>query len=137
MNAPLLPAHKTKIVATIGPASESHEILVRLIRAGRRASDGSVTLTDGEREVRLEHAGAQLAVGDLDGDGEPELITSVDTSEPSQDAVVVYAWRGNALEEKLRVALPTGVRALAVCPQGPSSMAPIVVATSNGVWVIR
>src|SRR5512132_3528255 len=34
MNAPLLLAHKTKIVATIGPASESPEMLVRLIRAG-------------------------------------------------------------------------------------------------------
>src|SRR5215510_9373125 len=33
MNA-VLPAHKTKIVATIGPASESPEMLVRLIRAG-------------------------------------------------------------------------------------------------------
>ena len=33
MNA-MLPAHKTKIVATIGPASESPEMLVRLIRAG-------------------------------------------------------------------------------------------------------
>lgn len=30
----LLPAHKTKIVATIGPASESPEMLERLIRAG-------------------------------------------------------------------------------------------------------
>lgn len=29
-----MPAHKTKIVATIGPASESPETLVRLIRAG-------------------------------------------------------------------------------------------------------
>src|SRR5438132_5887719 len=29
-----LPAHKTKIVATIGPASESPEMLARLIRAG-------------------------------------------------------------------------------------------------------
>jgi pyruvate kinase len=29
-----LPAHKTRIVATIGPASESPEMLVRLIRAG-------------------------------------------------------------------------------------------------------
>jgi len=29
-----LPKHKTKIVATIGPASESPEMLVRLIRAG-------------------------------------------------------------------------------------------------------
>jgi pyruvate kinase len=33
MNA-ALPAHKTKIVATIGPASESPEMLLRLIRAG-------------------------------------------------------------------------------------------------------
>lgn len=33
MNA-ALPAHKTKIVATIGPASQSPEMLVRLIRAG-------------------------------------------------------------------------------------------------------
>ena len=136
---PLLaePALRDPLDAIAGANVTARTGRVRLIRAGRRASDGSVTLTDGEREVRLEHAGAQLAVGDLDGDGEPELITSVDTSEPSQDAVVVYAWRGNALEEKLRVALPTGVRALAVCPQGPSSMAPIVVATSNGVWVIR
>jgi pyruvate kinase len=31
---PAFPAHKTKIVATIGPASESPEMLVRLIRAG-------------------------------------------------------------------------------------------------------
>jgi pyruvate kinase len=30
----LLPNHKTKIVATIGPASESPEMLERLIRAG-------------------------------------------------------------------------------------------------------
>ena len=29
-----LPAHKTKIVATIGPASESPEMLARLIGAG-------------------------------------------------------------------------------------------------------
>src|SRR6516164_4592128 len=34
MNAPFLPGHKTKIVATIGPASESPEMLARLIRAG-------------------------------------------------------------------------------------------------------
>ena len=30
----ILPNHKTKIVATIGPASNSPEILERLIRAG-------------------------------------------------------------------------------------------------------
>ncbi len=34
MNTNSLPDHKTKIVATIGPASESQEMLERLIRAG-------------------------------------------------------------------------------------------------------
>src|SRR3954470_22928402 len=33
-NSMRLPDHKTKIVATIGPASESPEMLERLIRAG-------------------------------------------------------------------------------------------------------
>jgi pyruvate kinase len=32
--SPAFPEHKTKIVATIGPASESPEMLQRLIRAG-------------------------------------------------------------------------------------------------------
>ena len=32
--AAALPAHKTKIVATIGPASESPEMLERLVLAG-------------------------------------------------------------------------------------------------------
>ncbi|MBK5095607.1 MAG: hypothetical protein JJE32_08000, partial [Deltaproteobacteria bacterium] len=32
--APPLPGSKTKIVATIGPASDSPEMLARLIRAG-------------------------------------------------------------------------------------------------------
>jgi len=109
----------------------------RLVRAGRRASDGSVVMTNGEREARLEHAGAQLAVGDLDGDGEPELVTSVDTFDAAADAVIAYAWRGTTLEEKLRVPVPGGVRALAVCPGRPTAMAPIVVATGNGLGVIR
>jgi pyruvate kinase len=34
MKAAVLPSHKTKIVATIGPASESSEVLVRLIHGG-------------------------------------------------------------------------------------------------------
>src|SRR3954465_10020964 len=34
MTPTTLPSHKTKIIATIGPASESPELLVRLIRAG-------------------------------------------------------------------------------------------------------
>src|SRR4030095_5730320 len=52
MNA-ALPAHKTKIVATIGPASESRDMLARLIRAGLDVA--RLNFSHGSPE---EHAGA-------------------------------------------------------------------------------
>ena len=110
----------------------------RAVRAGRRAADGSVTLTDGEHEVRLQRAGAQLAVGDLDGDDAVELVTSVDTADPTTDAVIAYSWLGAALVEKLRVNVPTGVKALAICPQRADGVCPHRRrGERSGVWVIR
>jgi hypothetical protein len=109
----------------------------RVVRAGRQASDGAVFVADGEHDVRLDHAGAQLAVADLDGDGAPELVTSLDTLDPAADAVIVYSWLGATLTERLRVAVPAGVRALATCPEVAERMAPVVVATGNGLWVLR
>jgi hypothetical protein len=111
--------------------------VARLVRAGRRGSDGSVVMSDRTHQVQLEHAGAELAVADLDGDGNAELVTSLDTLDPRTDAVVVYSWLGSTLNERLRVAVPAGVRALAVCPAPADRMAPIVLATSVGLWVIR
>jgi hypothetical protein len=109
----------------------------RSVRAGRRASDGAVVLSDGRHTARLEHAGAQLALADLDGDGAPELVTSLDTLDPKADAVVVYSWLGSALTERFRVAVPAGVKALAVCPEVPERMAPILLATGLGLWAVR
>ncbi len=108
----------------------------RLVRAGRLAS-GAVVVTDGAHEIRLDHGGAQLALADLDGDGAPELVTSLDTLDPRADAVVVYSWLGSVLNERLRVPVPAGVRALAVCPAPADRMPSIVLATSEGLWVIR
>jgi hypothetical protein len=109
----------------------------RLVRAGRRAEDGSVVVTDGAHEVRLEHAGAQLALADLDGDGAPELVTSIDTLDPHADAVVVYSWLGAALTERFRLPVPDGVRALAVCPPRAERMSMIAVASAGGLWVVQ
>jgi len=109
----------------------------RIVRAARRANDGAVVVTDGTGSVRLEHAGAQLAVGDLDGDGAPELVTTLDTLDPKADGVVVYSWLGSTLTERFRVGVPAGVKALAVCPEVADRMAPIVVATGLGLWAVR
>ena len=135
--APAVQALRAPADAIAGASVTLRSGAVRLVRAARSASDGSVTLLDGEREARLDHAGAQLAVGDLDGDGAPELVTSLDTANPAADAVVVYSWLGTGLKEAFRTGIPTGVRALAVCPERVNGIAPIAVAASNGVWVIR
>ncbi len=109
----------------------------RVVRAARRAADGSVVVADGSHSARLEHAGAQLALGDLDGDGAPELVTSLDTLDPKADGIVVYSLTGSTLTERFRVVVPAGVKALAVCPEAADRMAPVVMATGLGLWAVR
>jgi hypothetical protein len=109
----------------------------RRVRA-RRRPDGTVHFSDGKRSVEIEHIGAQLAVGDLDGDGDPELVASLDTLDPAADAIVVYSWpEGKKPAERLRVAAPGGVRAVALCPPRATQMAPIAAAVGDAIWVVE
>ncbi len=111
----------------------------RQVRALRVFNESSVLLRDDAgRSARLEAAGAQLAVGDLDGDGQPEILSSSDTLDESGDALVVHTWQDDGkLVERLRVAVPTGVRALAACPADGSGLAAVLVATPGELWVLR
>jgi hypothetical protein len=109
----------------------------RVVRAGRRASDATLIVTDGGQRVELANAGAQLALGDLDGDGAPEVVVSLNTLDAAADALVVYSWRGSALEERLRLPMPGGLRALGTCPARAVAMGPIVAATREALWLIR
>lgn len=107
--------------------------------AGREA--GVVELRDerGRRE-RLEGAGAQLAVADLDQDGAAEVVASLDTQNPLEDAVVVWTWppeAGAKPREVARIPAPAGVRALAACPPDGAGRSPFVVATADEIWVVR
>jgi hypothetical protein len=132
--APLL---REPLDAIAGTNLVSRAGTLRLVRAGRSSTDGSVTVSDGAREVRLEHAGAALALADLDGDGAPELLTSLDTADPSEDALVVYSWLGAELKERLRVPVPDGVRAIAACPQPESGVAPVLLVAGNAIWMLK
>lgn len=103
---------------------------------------------DAGHKAGFEITGAQIAVGDLDQDGDPEILTSLDTMNPLDDAVVVRTWRrdepialgagsSTRLHEIARIPAASGVRAIAVCPPDGPGNAPFVVATSDELWVVR
>jgi hypothetical protein len=135
--AAIVPELEEPLDAIAGASVVSRSGAVRLTRAGRRASDAAVTIRDSAREARIERAGAALALADLDGDGAPELASSLDTDDPAADAVVVHSWAGEGLVERFRVPVPTGVKALAICPARAVSMAPVVIATKNELWILQ
>jgi hypothetical protein len=111
----------------------------RTVRAGRIANEANVVISDdGGQTARLSGAGAQLAVADLDGDGQPELLSTSDTLDPKADALIVHTWQSDGrLVERLRIGVPTGVQAIAVCPPESAGVLPIALATADGLWIVR
>jgi hypothetical protein len=97
---------------------------------------------DAGHATTMDGAGAQLAVGDLDQDGEPEILSSLDVPSGTTDAVVVRSWLNRSAEasrpkEILRIPAAAGVRAIAVCPPDGPGRTPFVVATVDEMWVAR
>jgi hypothetical protein len=98
---------------------------------------------DAGHATTMDGAGAQLAVGDLDQDGEAEILSSLDVPTGATDAVVVRSWTHRTATESLRpkelfrIPAAAGVRALGVCPPDGPGRAPFVVATTDEVWVVR
>lgn len=105
--------------------------------AARRPS-AELLLEIGKTRLRVDAAGAQIALGDLDSDGSVELLTSLDTLEPSSDALLVRTVTNDGkLREAFRVPVPNGVRALAACPSYGNLLAPVLLATGDELWVLR
>jgi hypothetical protein len=80
--------------------------------------------------------GAQLALGDADSDGAPELAFSSDTLQPSEDRLSVVTLEGGKLRPRFVVAAP-GISAIAICGREGGGMAPIVLATGDELWLLR
>lgn len=90
--------------------------------------------------AKIASGGAQLAVGDLNQDGIPEILTSLDVEPGRPDAVVIYSWdRSQRLppKEQLRVPIASGVHALAVCPPTSAGRAPFVIASTDEIVVAQ
>jgi hypothetical protein len=115
--------------------------------AGRER--GALELRDDSgHKGAVESVGAQLAIGDLDQDGDPEILASLDTQNPLEDAIVVRSWARTApiplgagpsarMREILRIPAAAGVHAIGVCPPDGPGHTPFVVATADELWVVR
>jgi len=112
---------------------------LRTVRVSRSFNEsGALVRDDAGKRARLDGVGAELAIGDVDGDGQPDILSSVDTLDPSGDALVIHTWKDDgSLVERMRVAVPQGVRALAVCPAESAGLSPIAIATSGELWILR
>lgn len=104
-----------------------------------REPSATVTLRDSRgRTVVVDGVGAALAVGDLDRDGQAELVASEPVRDAKDDAIVVRTWTvAGKLEQRVRLAAPDGVRAVTTCPPDGPGPSPLVVVTPRDLWLVR
>jgi hypothetical protein len=83
------------------------------------------------------YTGAQLALGDADNDGNPELAYSADTFDPAKDRLTLVTLDGKQATRRFELPAP-GITAIAICArrEGPG-MTPLVLATGDELWLIR
>jgi hypothetical protein len=108
------------------------------VSAGRE--DGTLEVfDDAGHKVTGPRVGAQIAVGDIDEDGAPEIFSSLDVPRGGVDALVVHSWsRGEQkLREIARMPVAAGVQAIAVCPPESARRAAFLVATPDEIVVMR
>lgn len=117
------------------PARKLGEVLDALAGAqGRQVGRELATSKLAQSELAT---GAQLALGDADGDGVPELAYSAGTSEGTADRLTLVSLDGGGPRLRFELAAPS-ISAIAICAgrEGPG-MAPIAVVSGEELWLIR
>lgn len=107
------------------------------LKLGRDAASAElVTIPPGGAAPKL-HVGAQLALGDADNDGNPELAYSADTLDAAKDRLTLVTLQGS--QASPRFELPAfGISAVAICSRREgASMAQLVLASGDELWLIR
>lgn len=111
---------------------------LRSVWAVRNPTDASLDLRDnlGARHIVF-NVGAQITIGDIDQDGDIDIITSKNVLVPTKDAIVMRSWRANgSVEKRWEIPVQTGIQAVAACPADSDEQNTIAVATSNSVWFL-
>jgi hypothetical protein len=111
----------------------------RAIFATRDPRTSELRVRADGKTTSLPGAGAQVALADLDQDGSPEVISTLDVlPQGGADALVVNTWQADgSLRERARTPVPSGIRAVAACPPEGPGPAAVVVATQGELWIVR
>ena len=114
----------------------------RSIAAARDPRTSELKLRTDGKTASLPGAGAQVALADLDQDGAPEIISTLDVlaqgTTPVADALVITTWQPDgALRERARTPVPGGIRAVAACPPEGGGASAVIVATQGELWIVR
>ena len=104
---------------------------------GRELASARLSGARPELAQATNRVGAQLALGDPDSDGNPELAYSSDTLDPTKDRLTLVTLNGSKLTPRFELPAPS-ISAVAICSgrEGPG-MAPLVIATGDELWLIR
>jgi hypothetical protein len=107
------------------------------VQLGRDLASARLNGARPELGLATSRVGAQLALGDADSDGNPELAFSSDTLESAKDRLTLVTLDGKKMVPRFELPAP-GITAVAICSrrEGPG-MAPLVVATADELWLIR
>jgi hypothetical protein len=148
-DAPVVKASGLALDALVEADVTARDGSVQRIRATHSPVTGNVELESGSARATLSSAGAQLAIADLDGDGDAEILWTTDAlpatgpgATPDRaeqpDALIISAWHpGSNPTERARIAVPTGVRAVAACPPDAAGPAKVVLTTPGELWVVH
>ncbi len=103
---------------------------------GKQTSVTLVPPSSEKRTFSLPQAGNELKAADLDGDSQAEILSSKNTEDPNEDALVIQSVDEQGLEP--RATLDEGpVHALAVCPFAGKNPQTVVAAVGDSLWVLR
>ena len=113
----------------VGEAKKSALVLWQHIANGQAPGSANAS-------VRVKDVGYAFAMGDLNLDGQPDLIASANTLDAKKDVLTTYAWNDDGLEPRAQLPAPGGVRAVAICPpEKTGERAAWVAAVGDQIWV--
>jgi len=102
-----------------------------------REPGGKLAVRLGDASVTLEGVGAQVALADLDQDGELEVIGS-GLAQDEDDAVTIWSWDGRGdPRERMKLPAPGGVRAICACPPEAGGVPALIAVVEGEVWLVR